>query len=68
MAEKKSEIKYRFARELVEWVRTGRFPKSANQDVCYALELQKTRLDEHGLCMDYELEPPKDGCLWISEK
>lgn len=66
MAEKKSEIKYRFARELVEWVRTGRFPESANQDVCYALELQRTRLNEHGLCMDYELEPPKDGKEFIT--
>ncbi len=49
-------IKYRFARELVEWTKTGELPKSADQDIRYFLELQGERLKERGLQMEYILE------------
>lgn len=55
-----TQIKYQFARELVEWSRTGKEPESANQDVRYFLDLQEKRLKERGVHMEYELERPKD--------
>lgn len=56
----KVEVKYKFARELLEWMKTGTLPESANQDVRYFLELQWKRLSKRGLQMEYELERPKD--------
>lgn len=52
----KDVIRYRFARELVRWTKTGELPKSADQDIRYFLELQKNRLDERGLQMKYIFE------------
>lgn len=56
---KEPVIKYAFANELMEWSRTGKVPESGNQDVRYYLELQRERLNDRGLTMEYQLTPPK---------
>ena len=61
MSNENQEVKHRFARELLEWTKSGHLPESANQDVRYFLELQKERLTKRGLRMEYELVPPKNG-------
>lgn len=52
------EMLNRFAGELTDWSRTGKIPECANQDVRYALELQKERIDRQGVQMVYELKTP----------
>ena len=55
-----TELKNQFARELMEWSRSGKLPKSADQDVRCFLELQQERIRQRGLKMELELEAPKE--------
>lgn len=57
--EKDTPLRNQFARELTEWSRTGKKPRSGNQDIAYYLELQRQRLEEHELSMEYQLLEPK---------
>lgn len=59
MYAKTKEVGDQFARELMEWSKTGKAPKSADADVKYFLELQQQRLKDHDLEMEYELWEPK---------
>lgn len=56
---RESEFGVRFAKQLVEWSRTGKEPECANSDVRYFLDLQEARLKERGIRMEYELAEPK---------
>lgn len=53
------DLKDQFAKELVTWSKEGKIPLSGNQDIRYFLELQKQRLEDRGLQLEYELEEPK---------
>lgn len=59
--EKESVFGVRFAKQLVEWSRTGKEPECANSDVRYFLDLQETRRKERGIRMEYELTEPKNA-------
>ncbi len=47
----------RFLNEIRFWYRTGKEPKSANQDMKYYLDLQEKRLQEHNLKVQVSFEP-----------
>lgn len=46
-----------FAISLQEYTRTGKAPAEGDQDIQYALELQKKRLQTKGLTMQYKFVP-----------
>lgn len=58
MSERKG-LEEKFKQELSEWAKTGKAPESADQDIHYALELQKRRLEERGLQMELSFENPR---------
>lgn len=47
----------KFGAELVEYTQTGNIPSQGDQNVRYALELQKQRLKDKALLMKYEFTP-----------
>lgn len=59
MEKDKRELSNQFANELEEWSKTGKKPKSGNQDITYFLELQRDRLKERNIQMEYDLSLPK---------
>lgn len=58
MSGRQSDISVRFAKQLVEWSRSGKEPECANSDVRYFLDLQEARQKERGIRMEYELTMP----------
>ncbi|MBQ4282946.1 MAG: hypothetical protein IJB96_03355 [Lachnospira sp.] len=47
----------KFAMELQEFSKTGEVPQHGNQDIKYCMELQKQRLEDRGLDMEYTFTP-----------
>ena len=47
----------KFGAELIEYTQTGNIPSQGDQNVRYALELQKQRLKDKALLMKYEFTP-----------
>lgn len=47
----------KFGAGLIEYSQTGKLPEQGDQDVRYALELQKQRLENKALIMKYEFTP-----------
>lgn len=47
----------KFAMELQDYAKTGELPKHSDQDMKYSMELQRERLREQALTMEYEFVP-----------
>lgn len=45
-----------FAKQLCEWGESGKAPAAGNQDIAFALGLQKKRLDKHQAKMEYKFK------------
>lgn len=52
-----ADLFQRFLKEIQLWCRTGKEPRSGDQDMKYYLDLQEKRLQRHNLKIDMRFEP-----------
>ena len=57
MKQNENQLQEAFIRQIEEWSRTGKTPEAAGMDMQYAFELQKKRLQEKRVQMQYQFTP-----------
>lgn len=57
---KEDSIFENFAKDLVNYTKTGKLPESGDQDVHYYMELQGKRLKKRRINMSYDITPRRD--------